>query len=93
MENLTGGACANLAVGVHDYFGTGNQPSSAEGFGTTRDWTKVTVAFSTGNNDWVQIACQLTGAGDTAAGDAWFDDIEIEESSGVREADRSRLPG
>ena len=30
-------------------------------------------------HDWIQIACQLTGSGDTAAGHAWFDDIELEE--------------
>ena len=37
------------------------------------------VTFTSGQNDWLQIACQLTGGDHTAAGDAWFDDIELQE--------------
>ena len=54
--------------------------SASEGLRETKDWTPVSVTFPSGQNDWIQIACQLTGSGDTAAGDAWLDDIELQEA-------------
>jgi hypothetical protein len=76
-ENLIGGARANL--GVVEYFGKGNKPCFTEGLAGTQGWTQSSVTFPSGENDWIEIACQVTGAGDAAAGDAWFDDIELEE--------------
>ena len=73
-------ACANLAVGVPDWFRPSKQELSTDGLGEAKDWTPVSVTFPADKNDWVQIACQLAGAGDTAAGDAWFDDIELQET-------------
>jgi dolichyl-phosphate-mannose-protein mannosyltransferase len=83
-ENLIGGARANL--GVLEFFGKGNQPCFTEGFGGTQGWTRVSVTLPSGENDWIEITCQLTDAGDAAAGDAWFDDIELEENpNGARD--------
>lgn len=78
-ENLVGGAQGNLAVGLPNYFGTENQPYFTEALQDTHDWTPVSVPFFTHGNEWIQIACQLNGSEDTAAGDAWFDDIALEE--------------
>jgi len=77
-ENLAG-ARANLDVGADGSFAPENRHFSTEGLQETRDWTPISVTFPAGTNDWVQIACQLSG-GDTAAGHAWFDDIKLEEN-------------
>ena len=42
------------------------------------DWTQVEVPFNSGENELIKIGCQLDGSGN-AAGQAWFDDVELEE--------------
>ncbi len=76
-ENLTGGARASL--GVVEFLPNPSPAVFTEGLAETRDWTPVSVTVASAQNDWIQIGCQLTEGGDTAAGDAWFDDIELEE--------------
>ncbi len=43
----------------------------------TNDWTRVEVAFETGESDSIQVNCLFGGWGQ-ATGQAWYDDVRLE---------------
>jgi len=53
------------------------QPLQSPPVTGTKDWTKVEIAFNSGENSTVEINCLFGGWG-LAKGKAWYDDLQLE---------------
>jgi len=53
------------------------QPLQSPAVTGTKDWTKVEIAFNSGENSTVEINCLFGGWG-LAKGKAWYDDLQLE---------------
>ncbi len=66
------------SVGVGARLAIHGQPFFTSALKGTRDWTRVEIPFNSHTNESLRINCQLDSRG-SAAGQAWFDDIELVE--------------
>ena len=70
-KNVAGGRGANICL-----YGTWQ---SSEPLLGTNNWQQVSCTFITPESGKVTIACRLGYWGGTATGEAWFDDVRVQE--------------
>ncbi|MBW8039927.1 MAG: hypothetical protein FVQ85_08015 [Planctomycetes bacterium] len=71
-ENVEGGSGKGALFNVHNI-----QPAQTPSVTGTKDWTRVEVAFDTGDRAAVEINCLFGGWG-LSTGNAWYDDVQLE---------------
>ncbi len=71
-ENVAAGTGKGALLNLHNI-----QPLQTPAVTGTKDWTRVEVAFDSGQRAAVEINCLLGGWG-LATGKAWYDDVKLE---------------